>query len=63
MQVLTEEDCTSGRLYYTDMLVVTVPNVAGKAATAIEAWVRDGGIVLATASGGLLDEYPLLCDF
>jgi hypothetical protein len=57
VQVLTEDDCASGRLYHTDLLVVTVPNVAEKAAVEIEGWVKQGGTVLATASGGLLDEY------
>ena len=57
IQILTEDDCANGRLFHTDMLVVTVPNVAARAATAIAAWVRKGGTLLSTASGGLLDEY------
>ena len=57
VQILTEDDCSSGRLYSTDMLVITVPNVHQRAAEAISDWVKAGGVVLATASGGLLDEY------
>jgi hypothetical protein len=55
--ILTEDDCVSGRLFFTDMLVVTVPNIGAAATAAISAWVSQGGIVVATASGGLLDEY------
>lgn len=57
MQIFTEDDCTAGRLFHTDLLIVTVPNVADAAAVAITDWVKAGGTVLATASGGLLNEY------
>ena len=57
VQVLTEDDCTNGRLFHTDVLVITVPNVKSSAVTAISAWVEQGGTLLATAGAGLLDEY------
>lgn len=57
VQILTEDDCVAGRLVYTDMLVITVPNVADSAALAIQAWVKQGGVVIGTASGGLLNEF------
>jgi hypothetical protein len=43
VQILTEGDCVAGRLAYTDMLVVAVPNIADAAAAAIDTWVRRGG--------------------
>ena len=57
VQIFTEDDCIAGRLYHTDLLVVTVPNVADAAARGISDWVSAGGMVFATASGGLLNEY------
>jgi hypothetical protein len=57
VQVLTEDDCANGRLFHTDLLVITTPNVKSSAATAIDAWVKQGGTLLATAGAGLLDEY------
>ena len=57
VQIFTEDDCVAGRLYHTDLLVVTVPNVADAAAKGISDWVSAGGMVFATASGGLLNEY------
>lgn len=57
VQILTEDDCIAGRLYHTEVLVVTVPNVADAAGEAISEWASAGGTVFATASGGLLNEY------
>ena len=57
VQIFTEDDCTAGRLFHADVLVVTVPNIADAAGKAIAEWVKAGGTVLATASGGLLNEY------
>ena len=32
VQIFNEDDCVAGRLYHTDLLIVTVPNVADAAA-------------------------------
>jgi hypothetical protein len=55
--LLMEEDVTEKRLKDYKVLVVVGDCLPPRLAPAIEAWVRQGGVVLATANAGRYDPY------
>ncbi len=57
VDLLTDPDVSQGRLAGYKTLYLAGSHISRKAATAIEAWVRDGGCLMSSAAGGLFDEY------
>src|SRR6185503_5166927 len=57
VDMLTEEDIAAGRLADYDALYAVDPNIAGRASTAIERWVRDGGYLFGACGAGSRDEF------
>ena len=57
VDLITDEDVAEGRLEGYRVLYVVGAEMLAAAAAPLEQWVNEGGIVYATAGGGLLDEY------
>jgi len=57
VDLVTEDDLIDGRLKDYRMLYVAGDHLQRKAAAALAGWVKEGGVVLACAGGGFLDEY------
>lgn len=54
MDFVIEQDCTAGRLKHYSALCVVDAQVSEVATAAIGAWVKSGGIVVATVSDAWL---------
>ncbi|MCK4294207.1 MAG: beta-galactosidase trimerization domain-containing protein [Planctomycetes bacterium] len=57
VDLITDEDIAEGLLKPYKALYIVGSEMVGAAAGPLEKWVADGGVVYATAGGGLLDEY------
>lgn len=57
VDIITEEDVEAARLNDYDVLYVTDPCIAPKAAAAIEDWVRDGGYLYGSCAAGSRNEF------
>ena len=57
VDLITDEDIAEGRLEGCRVLYVVGSEMLRAAAEPLKDWVRRGGVVYATAGGGLLDEY------
>jgi len=57
VDLITDEDIAEGRLEGYRVLYVVGSEMLRAAAEPLKDWVRRGGVVYATAGGGLLDEY------
>ena len=55
--IVIEEDAVDGNLHQYNVLYVADPHVRGDAAAAIGAWVRQGGVLFATAGAGRKNEF------
>lgn len=57
VDIITENDIIDGYLNKYKVLYLPATNILKKSAGKIEEWVRNGGVLFATASGGLRDEF------
>ena len=57
IDAVLEADCVAGYLRHYSVLYVVEPQVSEAATTAIEAWVKAGGRLFATAAALTLNEY------
>lgn len=57
VDLLNEEDIEEGRLSGYEALFLVGDHITMKAARSISSWVSEGGVLVASAGGGLWDEY------
>ncbi len=57
VDLITDEDIAEGRLAGYRVLYVVGSEMLAAAVKPLKQWVRDGGVLYATAGSGLLDEY------